>query len=135
MKLSSQGLPVVIAPLVLYTDDFSGNRSKKWNKFDAWCFNLAGLPKSEARKFDNMHFIACSNKASAMDMAGPLVADLRQLENGVVLYDALTAKDVFVVAPVMCALCDNVRASELLNHLGSKANKLCRFCDVSLYYM
>ena len=94
MKLSSQGLPVVIAPLVLYTVDFSGNRSKKWNKFDAWCFNL-----------------------------------------GVVLYDALTVKDVFVVALVMCALCDNVRASELLNHLGSKANKLCRFCNVSSCYM
>ena len=41
--------------------------------------------------------------------------------------------EVLVVAPVICLLCDNARSSELLNHLGSKALKLCRICNVSKY--
>ena len=36
-------MPVVMVPLMIY----SGNRSKVWNKFDSWCFLLAGLPKKE----------------------------------------------------------------------------------------
>ena len=42
LKNKAGGNPVVIAPIILYSDDFSGNRSKKWNKFDAWCLTLAG---------------------------------------------------------------------------------------------
>ena len=50
------------------------------------------------------------------------------------MFDAELGTPVFVIAPVICILCtcDNVRASELLNHLGSKAKKLCHFCMVSL---
>ena len=47
------------------------------------------------------------------------------------MYNALSKADVIVVAPVTCAACDNVRASELVNHLGSKATKLCHLCMVS----
>ena len=72
LKAECDGLPVVMAPLVLYSDDMSGNRSKKWNKFDAWCMSLAGLPKVEAHRFRNMHFLACSNKVSALKMTKPL---------------------------------------------------------------
>lgn len=38
---------------------------------------------------------------------------------------------VLVVAPLMCILADNSRASELLNHLGASARKYCRMCMVS----
>uniref|UniRef100_A0A1X7U4V9 Uncharacterized protein n=1 Tax=Amphimedon queenslandica TaxID=400682 RepID=A0A1X7U4V9_AMPQE len=34
-------------------------------------------------------------------------------------------------APVICVLCDNARALELLNHLRSTAKKLGRICDTS----
>lgn len=125
------GLPVVLAPLLIYSDDTSGNRSKKWNKFDIWCMTLACLPKHEARKFENIHFISCSNQLSAIQMSKPIVDDLLSLEKGIPMYDALSKSDVLVVSPVICAACDNVRASELVNHLGSKANKLCRICMVS----
>ena len=121
-----------MAPIVLYSDDMSGNRSKKWNKFDAWCLTLAGLQQKEAHKFQNIHFVSCSNRLSALQMADPLVEELKQLENGIKVFDALSQSYIFVIAPVICVLCDNVRASELLNHMGSKANKLCRFCMVSL---
>jgi hypothetical protein len=64
-------------------------------------------------------------------MTAPIVEDLLMLEKGVRVFDSLLNMEVMVVAPVICLLCDNARASELLNHLGSKALKLCRICDVS----
>uniref|UniRef100_A0A1X7U6A3 Uncharacterized protein n=1 Tax=Amphimedon queenslandica TaxID=400682 RepID=A0A1X7U6A3_AMPQE len=35
------GVPVAIAPLFLYSEDTSGNRTKKWHKFDVWFMSLA----------------------------------------------------------------------------------------------
>ena len=37
---------------------------------------------------------------------------------------------VLVVAPLMVIICDNPHASELVNYLGSAANKFCRICEV-----
>lgn len=125
--LKSSNIPVVMAPIFLYSDDMSGNRSKKWNKFDAWCTSLACLPKEYAR---DIYFI-CSNRTNAVQMSEPLVNDLLSLEKGIHVYDCLTKSEVLVLAPVISILCDNVRASEIVNHLGSTAIKLCRICDVS----
>jgi len=35
---------------------------------------------------------------------------------------------VLVIAPVLCGICDNPRASELTNHMGWSANRYCRMC-------
>ena len=133
-KANAHGLPVVMVPLVLYSDDTSGNRSKKWNKFDVWAMMLAGLPRAENSQLENIHFICCSNETSSIEMAEPIVKDLSRLEtHGIIVYDAHLKRDVLVVAPVLCALCDNPRAAELLNHQGSTTRKFCRMCLVSIY--
>lgn len=86
----ASGKPVVMLPLILYTDDTSGNKSKVWNKFDLWCLKLAGLPTKENSRLHNIHMITCSNKCTVLDMTQPLVDDLLVLESdGVVAYDAL----------------------------------------------
>ena len=64
-------------------------------------------------------------------MAGPVVADLKILEKGMVIFDAYLKKDVLLLAPTMAILSDNPRHSELLNHAGGNANKYCRMCMVS----
>ena len=115
-----------MAPIVLYSDDTSGNRSKKWNKFGCWCMSVAGRLLCEARKIENIHLLSCSNHVSVLDMAVPITDDLKQLEEGIEIYDSLLKRNIIVIAPVLCFLCDNVRASELLNHPGSKANKFYR---------
>ena len=126
----TKDMPIVMVPIVLYSDDTSGNRSKKWNSFDVWAMMLAGLPREENAKLHNIHFIAASNKVKALKMTDPIVGDLIKLEEGVVLFDAAMQQNVLVVAPVLCILADNVRASELTNHSGSSANKFCRICQV-----
>ena len=91
---------------------------------------LAGLPQHMVDKPHHMHFIGCSNNVSALDMVPPLVEDLLRLEDGIQIYDASKGAEVLVLAPVMSILCDNPRASELVNHLGSSATKFCRICMV-----
>lgn len=61
-------------------------------------------------------------------MCNSMVNDLE--EKGVVMYDASLNQECLVIAPVICFLCDNVRASEIVNHLGSPSNKYCRMCQV-----
>lgn len=119
-------------PLVLFTDDTSGNKSKKWHKFDSWSVMLAGMPRHENAKIENIHFCCCSDVASAMDMAGSIASELTVLEQqGVEAYDALRKEVVLVVSPLLCVIADNPRASELLNHLGGSARRYCRMCLVS----
>ena len=130
LKQSCNGLPVVTVPLVLFSDDTSGNRSKKWNKFDYWSMTLAGLPIREARSFHNMYFLNCSNRLTALEIAPPIIEDLELLENGCVMYDSFLQQEVLVISKVFIILSDNARASELLNHLGSRAKKFCRMCMV-----
>ena len=64
-------------------------------------------------------------------MVRPISEELEKLENeGVEMYDAQSQKKVLVVAPLMLILCGNQRVSELVNHLGSTANKFCHICEV-----
>lgn len=119
-----------MALIVLYSDDTSGNKSKKWNKFDCWCLSMAGLPIKFARQFSNIHLLAFS-KVSALNMTSALVKELLALETGIIIYDDFLKHDIYLLAPVICILADNARASELLNHLGATATKYCRMCMVS----
>lgn len=119
-------------PLILYTDDTSGNKSKQWNKFDLWCLKLASLPTKENSKLHNIHMIVCSNKCGVLDMSQPLVDDLLALEShGITAYDAHLGMEVLVVAPLICAICDNPRHAEIMNHSGPSATMFCRMCMVS----
>ena len=62
LELIAGDRPVVMIPLILYSDDASGNKSKQWNRFDSWCVKLAGLPNEENAKLDNIHHISSSNE-------------------------------------------------------------------------
>lgn len=119
-------------PLILFTDDTSGNKSKKWHQFDSWSLLLAGLPRHENSKMTNIHFICCSDVVSALGMAEGIVPELISLSEGIEAYDAWQEKQVLVMSPLMCILADNPRASELLNHLGGSARRYCRMCMVSV---
>ena len=78
--------------------------------------------------FHNIFFLTCSNQLSALEIAGPLVEDMRAR---CIMYDAFLEKEVLLISHVMLILSDNARASELLNHLGSRAKRFCRICMVS----
>ena len=124
---------MVMVPLILFSDDTSGNKSRKWHKFESWYLALAGLPRHLNARLDNIHFVTCSDSVSALDLSIPIAKELTVMEcEGKVAFDALYQEEVLVVAPLMCIVCDNPRASQLVNHLGSTALMHCRICTVSL---
>jgi hypothetical protein len=124
-------MPVVRVPIILFCDDWSENKSKKWSKFESWCLLLAGLPREENGKLENIHFICTSNKLSGKEMADPLVEDLLDLEHeGVEAYDAFLRRNIIVLAPVIILMADNPMASVFCNHLTGQPKHYCRKCLV-----
>ena len=131
LKEKASGRPVIMVPLILFCDDTSGNRSKKWHKFDCWYLLLAGLPHHETSK---LHFVCCSDKVTPLEKREQIVFELNVLEKtGIEVCDATcsTCTIALVIAPFVLIICDNPRASELLGHLGSTALKYCRICMVT----
>ena len=62
LKEKAAGKPMVMLPLILYSDDTSGNKSKKWHQFNTWSVLLAGLPQKVNSQLTNIHFLCCSDK-------------------------------------------------------------------------
>ena len=50
----------LVAPLLLYSDDLSGNHNKQWNLFD----------------LRSIHLLCASNTTTAIDMMNVIVTDL-----------------------------------------------------------
>ena len=133
-KEKAEGKKVIMVPLILFTDDTSGNQSKKWNNFESWYLLLAGRGSHANAKPSNIHFLTTSNKVSPLDQSVPIVEELLLLESeGIEAYDAFSDCQVLVVAPLICVICDNPRAKELCNQLASSTRKYCRISMVRTY--
>ena len=127
----AKGKPVVTLPYEIYTDDTSGNKTKKWNKFDVCCVVVSGLSRKLNAQLHNIHFVCCSNKLSILEMSQPIASEMLQLEHeGVVVYDAFLGRDILLLPRPLCFICDNPRAAEISSHLGSSAKRFCRKCKV-----
>lgn len=92
---------------------------------------LAGLPRHVNSQLSNIHLVSFSDAVSTLEMAKPIADELLCLENeGLQVFDAALQRNVRIIAPLLFCICDNPRASELLNHRGSTARKFCRMCMV-----
>ena len=89
-------------PLILFADDTSRNKSKKWHKFESRYPLLAGLPRHKNAKPENIHFPSSSDSMTALDMATCIVDELTMLENsGLDVYDAFHNEHILVIAPIL----------------------------------
>ena len=58
-------------------------------------------------------------------MITPIVEELKILEKkGVMVYDAFSQKEVLLIAPVLCVMCDNPRAAEIYKYSGTRIQKV-----------
>ncbi|KAG1454565.1 hypothetical protein G6F56_007290 [Rhizopus delemar] len=124
-------MKVVIAPLILFTDDTSGNLSKQYNLFDSYLMTPAAMSYDARSSKNNSYFVCATNKKlSSIDVLPPLVDDLLELEKGVMMYSIAHNQIVLVVAPLLLIQADNYRHSELSMHKGSAAGYFCRKCII-----
>ncbi|KAG2209348.1 hypothetical protein INT45_010623 [Circinella minor] len=91
---------VRVVPLNLFTDDTSGNRSKKWNKFESWSMVPAGLPLEDRNKCENTFLVCLHNRLSAVQMLENIVDDLS----------------------------DNMEHAQIACHKGDSTHLNCRKC-------
>ncbi|KAJ3381514.1 hypothetical protein HDU80_001815, partial [Chytriomyces hyalinus] len=98
LRIKADGRQVFSVPLTLFNDDTSGNVSKKWNKYESWLFTLAGLPFKATQQQENINFICTAKDASAIETAEIIVHCMRELRNGIVVYDTMLKEEVLVTA-------------------------------------
>ena len=80
--------------------------------------------------------ILLPRQVDCIELSRPIVEALKLLEfRAVETYDASLQTMVWVVAPVICVICDNPRASEVTNNLGPSAKMFCRICMVHSHVM
>jgi hypothetical protein len=64
-------------PINFYSNDTSGNLSKRWNKHISFYSTLAGLPPNCANMQYNCHFLSTLNEAGVLELAKPIVEEMK----------------------------------------------------------
>ncbi|KAI7886548.1 uncharacterized protein EV154DRAFT_427426 [Mucor mucedo] len=126
---SPKFLKVVVAPIILWSDDTSGNKSKQYNVFDSYLMYLGAMSLEKRSRRENTMFICTSDKnLQAVDMLGAIVDDLSKLEQGIEVYSYDHQEYVLLVAPLLLFMADNPRHSQLAMHKGTSSKFPCRKC-------
>ncbi|KAG0147462.1 hypothetical protein CROQUDRAFT_61614 [Cronartium quercuum f. sp. fusiforme G11] len=117
---------------MLYSDDTSGNISKKWNKHMSFYCNLAGLPPKMTNQEYNIHFISTSNAATALESADSLVDELCvSATKGFKAIDCESNEKVLVMVVILCHMGDSPMHAEITNTMNpATALAPCRVCDL-----
>jgi hypothetical protein len=114
--------------MIMFSDETSGNTSRKWNRIEVWSMKPAALSIKERNKRANNFLICAHNKMEATEMLPFIVDDLVRLERGVLMFDAATKKKVLVVAPLLLISGDNPRHAELALNKGLRSLRPYRSC-------
>ncbi|KAH9814114.1 hypothetical protein DFH28DRAFT_972285 [Melampsora americana] len=133
-RLKAKGLPIRSVPIALYSDDTSGNVSKKWNKHMSYYFTLAGLKPKLTNQEYHIHPLCTSNVASALEQGDQIVDELNQAaSNGFCAYDCSIKQDVLVIPFVLCHMGDSPMHSEISNTTNPSGTlSPCRICDLTV---
>ncbi|OSX60535.1 hypothetical protein POSPLADRAFT_1148718, partial [Postia placenta MAD-698-R-SB12] len=144
----AKGHRVVSFAMWMYCDNTSGNLSKKWNAHNSFLFTVAGLPRVEAQKEYNVHFLATSNLAPPLEMldgiveqlqfvvlsyfcSQPLICTTRDAQNnGIWTWDCSMNEPVLMIPFVLAMLGDNLMQSKFACHIGLHGKLFCRACWV-----
>ncbi|XP_062599983.1 uncharacterized protein LOC134261573 [Saccostrea cucullata] len=123
-----RGLPVYTLPLNLFMDDTSANKSKKWKPLHCLQLQLAGIPKSRKQNPDTIKFVGASTEVPILEMAHPVIDDIRNSESGVLTFDGQRREKVNIIPCLAVCVCDFNMLAEASNHMGANTNKFCPRC-------
>ncbi|KAG2036127.1 hypothetical protein BDR03DRAFT_866909 [Suillus americanus] len=130
-QLKANGHRVVAYPVLLYCDNTSGNRSKKWNEHNTFLMNAAGLPREHMQREYNLNCICTSNIAPPLEMLEGVVEQIELCqETGIWAYDCSCHDIVLVIISVLALLGDNPMQSEFACHAGLMLKFFCHCCWV-----
>ncbi|KAH9817516.1 hypothetical protein DFH28DRAFT_889476 [Melampsora americana] len=117
-------------PMILYSDDTSGNVSKEWNKHMSIYTIIASLPAKLAYQEFNIHFVATTNTANALELFG-MTVDMSS--EGFLAYNSTLKKDLYVITLPLYYCGDSPMHLEISNTPNpSMTLSPCRICDLSV---
>ncbi|KAH9820031.1 hypothetical protein DFH28DRAFT_885450, partial [Melampsora americana] len=130
----ANGLIIRSVPLVLYSDDTSGNVSKKWNKHMSFYFTLAGLNPKLTNQEYHIHPLCTSNIANALEQGDQIVDELNHASSaGFQTYDCSIQRDVLVVPFILCHTGDSPMHAEISNTTNPSGTlSPCWVCDLTV---
>ncbi|KAH9807795.1 hypothetical protein DFH28DRAFT_1001874 [Melampsora americana] len=133
-RVKANGLPIRSVPIALYSDDTSGNVSKKWNKHMSYYLTLAGLKPKLTNQEYHIHPLCTSNVASALEQGDQIVDELNQAaSNGFCAYDCSINQDVLVIPFILCHMGDSPMHSEISNTTNPSGTlSPCRICNLTV---
>ncbi|KAJ7164737.1 hypothetical protein C8R43DRAFT_1086158 [Mycena crocata] len=127
-RVQAKGSPVYAFPIWLYCDDTSGNLSKKWNEHNSFLFTPVGLPRKQAQKEFNIHFLSTSNIRPPLEMLDGI--SIGPARDGICAWDCHAQELVLMIPTVLALLGNNPMQSEFACHIGLKGKYFCRACWV-----
>ena len=63
-------------PIIIFSDETSGNTTTKWNRLETYSFSLASLPRKEIHQFINIKFLSVSNLVDSVSLGKEIASDL-----------------------------------------------------------
>ncbi|OAV97120.1 hypothetical protein PTTG_26146 [Puccinia triticina 1-1 BBBD Race 1] len=120
-------------PITLYSNDTSGNLSKKWNKHISFYFSLSGLLFNLTNQQFNIHFLSTSNRAGVLEIGEQIVDELNEISlNGFEAYDTSISQPVLVNGLMLLFLGDSPMDAEITNTpIPGNCLNPCRMCSLS----
>ncbi|KAJ1555108.1 hypothetical protein HK096_008907 [Nowakowskiella sp. JEL0078] len=132
LHIKAAGALVMIFPIALFTDDMSGNRSKKWNCHESWLWSPACIPIHEAQRPYNIHFVCTSNRSSSLEIAPALMKELQKSgKEGIQCIHGITNEEILALPRALNVIADNPMHSALCSHIGLTGLLNCRRCTSS----
>ncbi|KAG8775794.1 hypothetical protein FRC12_001272 [Ceratobasidium sp. 428] len=131
LRAKANGREVYSVPFVVFVDDVSGNTSKQWNKH--WCCygSNASLPREKLNERINIRFMSTSQHASPIEILGGICQVFDEaFDEPVVVWDALTGREVLVRPYIHFISGDNPMHAEECSSSGLRSNFFCRTCGV-----
>ncbi|KAI9317826.1 hypothetical protein DFJ73DRAFT_635615, partial [Zopfochytrium polystomum] len=131
LQQKAEGNRARMLPLILSEDDMSGNESKKWNKYESWNFQFAGLPQRLRDLHENIHFIMTSKSASGIESAEIIAENMPELREGIKFCDPIRNEDVTFVACILQIIGDNPMHAAICSKTSLTSSHPCRFCQTT----
>lgn len=122
---------VKVTPITLFSDDYSGNKSKQHNPYESWSMNFAAMSFEDRTKRENTFFIWTAPKTdgiNALTVIPYIADDLKDLEKGRLMFSAEENELVLVTAPLLFILADNPAHSNICGILRLTTLYPCRKC-------
>ncbi|KAI9324767.1 hypothetical protein BDR26DRAFT_873841 [Obelidium mucronatum] len=111
-------------------DETSGNKTKRYNKFESMFAIWPALPK-KFHTSNFINFVSTSHEGDWRDVAEVVLQDLSEdsdLTLGLTVWDASTKSYILVVSALFSVMADNPRHYQICNVAGARACYNCRIC-------